>query len=66
MQLWRPRPGQGARPVIGTKRQNRGLDADGRFRGKADVNERAASTASVVDDPNPCRFRKLDSSVSMV
>ena len=29
----------------GTKRQNRVSDTDGRFRGKADVNERAASTA---------------------
>jgi hypothetical protein len=31
--------------AIGTKRQNHVSDTDGRFRGKADVNERAASTA---------------------
>ena len=35
----------------GTKRQIAFWMPDGRFRGKAEVNERAASIASVVDDP---------------
>jgi hypothetical protein len=37
--------------AIGTKRQIASWMPDGRFRGKADVEDRAALTTSVVDDP---------------